>query len=81
MEALPSKVLVRITCHPNKNEVISLTTALPASAQKWQSGSIIELPERSKRVLENHPEYPAIDHFVLSPWPSILADKIAAMLQ
>ena len=72
---------MRITCHLNKNEVISLATALAASAQMWRSGSIIELPERSKRVLQNHPEYPAINHFVLPPWPSILADEIAAMLQ
>ena len=72
---------MQITCHLNKNETISLATALAASTQNWRLGSIIELPERSKHVLQNHPEYPAIDHFVLPPWPSILADDIAAMLQ
>ena len=81
MEAVPLDVLMRITCHLNKNEAISLATVLAASTQNWRLESIIELPERSKHVLQNYPEYPAIDHFVLPPWPSILADEIVAMLQ
>ena len=81
MDAVPSVVLHQIARHLNKNEMISLATAMAASTHNWRSGSIIELPNRSKHVLLNHPEYPAIKHFEIPPWPSILAGDIAAMLQ